>query len=58
MFRWAIFSIAATVLIWIGFWSNRKIKKAETSEEGFLLGAKEMGPFIAAGTLMATGYSG
>ncbi len=58
MSRWIVFGIASAILIGIGFWTNRRIKKAADSEEGFLLGAKEMGPFVAAGTLMATGYSG
>ena len=37
-----------------------KIKKGDAggSSEGFLLGAKSIGAFVGAGTLMATGYSG
>jgi len=58
---WIVFIIASCVLIGVGAWSNLKIKKASASGdsgEGFLLGAKQVGAFIGAGTLMATGYSG
>lgn len=58
MINWIIFAIAAIVLISVGVFSNRKIKQDSDASEGFLLGAKQIGPFIGAGTLMATGYSG
>ncbi len=56
-FNWTIFIIAAAVLISVGAWTGRKIRNAKTGE-GFLLGAKQIGPFIGACTIMATGYSG
>ena len=59
--RWIIFFLASAILIGIGYWTNVRLKRkaAESGdEEAFLLGGHEMGPFIAAGTLMATGYSG
>lgn len=59
--NWIVFVISSCVLIGVGAWSNLKIKKASVSVdsgEGFLLGAKQVGAFIGAGTLMATGYSG
>jgi len=58
MINWIIFAIAAMVLIGVGFFSDRKIRQNTNASEGFLLGAKQIGPFIGAGTLMATGYSG
>jgi len=51
--------VASACMIGVGVWSNNKIKKQAVSEgEGFLLGGKQIGEFVAAGTLMATGYSG
>lgn len=58
MINWIIFIIASAGLIGVGAFSSRKIKNAEISGEGFLLGAKQIGAFVGAGTLMATGYSG
>lgn len=58
MINWIIFIIASIVLISVGFFSDRKISKNKDGAEGFLLGAKQIGPFVGAGTLMATGYSG
>lgn len=58
MGNWIVFIIASCVLIGVGYFSGRKISTDEVDGEGFLLGAKSIGPFIGAGTLMATGYSG
>ena len=58
MANWIIFIVASCVLIGVGYMSGRKIEKDQVEGEGFLLGAKQIGPFIGAGTLMATGYSG
>ncbi|MDO5018075.1 MAG: sodium:solute symporter family protein [Lagierella massiliensis] len=58
MGNWIVFIIASCVLIGVGYMSGRKIQQDEVEGEGFLLGAKSIGPFIGAGTLMATGYSG
>ena len=59
MINWIIFILASMGLIAVGALSGRKIKKtAEKDGEGFLLGAKQVGAFVGAGTLMATGYSG
>lgn len=58
MINWIIFIIAGIILIGVGFFSDRKISKNSNDAEGFLLGAKQIGPFVGAGTLMATGYSG
>lgn len=56
-FNWVIFIIAVIVLLSVGAWTGHKIKSAKAGE-GFLLGAKQIGPFVGAGTIMATGYSG
>lgn len=59
MINWIIFLLASAGLIGVGAASGRKIKvAAKTEGEGFLLGAKQIGAFVGAGTLMATGYSG
>lgn len=58
-FNWIVFIIASATLIGIGAWANHRIKTASAEgSEGFLLGAKQVGVFVGAGTLMATGYSG
>lgn len=56
--NWMIMLGASIGLIVIGWLSGRKIKKDQKEGEGFLLAAKQIGPFIGAGTLIATGYSG
>ena len=58
MLNWIILLISSIILICVGFWSQTKIKKDTNKGEGFLLGAKSIGPFVGAGTLMATAYSG
>jgi len=59
MFNWIVFILAAAGMIGVGVWSNKKIKsQAAQGGEGFLLGGKQIGAFVGAGTLMATGYSG
>ena len=56
--RWGIFFVASAILIGIGYWVQMRLRRAKAGESGFLLGGNEMGAFVAAGTLMATGYSG
>jgi len=56
--NWIIFIFASVGLIAVGTFSGKKIGGAEADSEGFLLGAKQVGAFVGAGTLMATGYSG
>lgn len=59
--NWIVFIAASLGLIVVGALSSRKVKRskaADDSGEGFLLGAKQVGAFVGAGTLMATGYSG
>ena len=59
IFNWIVFILAAAGMIGVGVWSNKKIKsQANHGGEGFLLGGKQIGAFVGAGTLMATGYSG
>ena len=56
--NWIIFILASLGLIGVGFLTGRKIQTAESEGEGFLLGGKQIGAFVGAGTLIATGYSG
>lgn len=56
--NWAVFIVASLILIGIGYLVQVRLRKAKAGESGFLLGGREMGAFVAAGTLMATGYSG
>jgi sodium/proline symporter len=57
--NWLAFILSSIGLIAVGAISGKKAKKAASdSEEGFLLGAKQVGAVVGAGTLMATGYSG
>lgn len=59
IFNWITFIVASATLIGVGAFANYRIKKASSGgSEGFLLGAKQVGVFVGAGTLMATGYSG
>lgn len=58
-FNWIVFILASLALIGVGVYSKQKLKKqAVSAGEGFLLGGKQIGAFVGAGTLMATGYSG
>lgn len=59
MYNWLVFIISSLGLIGIGAWSHKKIKKeSKEGSEGFLLGGKQIGTFVGAATLVATGYSG
>lgn len=57
MFNWAIFIITCLAMVGIGFWSSKKVGEDE-GDEGFLLGGGNVGPFMGAAALVATGYSG
>ncbi|RKX74479.1 MAG: sodium:solute symporter family protein, partial [Spirochaetes bacterium] len=56
MINWIILVIGMGLLVYLGFRAT-KIASSE-DEAGFLLGGRSFGPFVAAGTLMATGFSG
>ena len=59
VYNWIIFIVSSIVLIGVGAWSHFKIKgQSSKGSEGFLLGGKQIGAFVGAGTLIATGYSG
>lgn len=59
MINWIIFILASLGLIFVGRFSGQEIEgEAEEGSEGFLLGGKQVGAFVGAGTLIATGYSG
>jgi len=54
--NYIILVVGMGLLVYLGFKAN-KIAGSE-DEAGFLLGGRSFGPFVAAGTLMATGFSG
>ena len=56
--NWIILGISVMVLIWMGFQTNNKVVKTSSDEGGFLLAGRTLGPFVGAGTIVATGFSG
>ncbi|GAB2712874.1 sodium:solute symporter family protein [Halomonas garicola] len=56
MFNWFLLIFSATVLIGLSLYSMRAA--GDKDESGFLVANNSLGPFVAAATLVATGYSG
>ncbi|RJS94921.1 sodium:solute symporter [Salinisphaera sp. Q1T1-3] len=56
MLNWILLGLSATVLIGLSLYSMRAA--GDKDEAGFLVANNALGPFVAAGTLIATGYSG
>ena len=54
--NWIILTLGMLLLVYLGFRANRIA--SDKDEAGFLLGGRSFGPLVAAGTLMATGFSG
>lgn len=54
--NWIIMVIGMALLVYLGIRAN-KIASSD-DEAGFLLGGRSLGPFVMAGTIMATGFSG
>ncbi|SDP41801.1 sodium:solute symporter family protein [Desulforhopalus singaporensis] len=54
--NWIIMAVGMLLLVYLGIRAN-KIASSD-DEAGFLLGARSFGPFVMAGTIMATGFSG
>lgn len=54
--NWIIMSAGMILLVYLGIRAN-KIASSD-DEAGFLLGGRSLGPFVMAGTIMATGFSG
>lgn len=54
--NWIIMAIGMLLLVYLGIRAN-KIASSD-DEAGFLLGGRSFGPFVMAGTIMATGFSG
>lgn len=54
--KWTLLLGSFAIMISIGLISSRVNKGNE--EEGFLLAGRSLGPFVGAGTIVATGYSG
>lgn len=56
MLNWALLIVSATILIGLSLYSMRVA--GDQDESGFLVANNSLGPFVAAATLIATGYSG
>lgn len=56
--NWIILAISVAVLIWMGIQTNNKVVKTAEDEGGFLLAGRSIGPYVGAGTVVATGFSG
>nr|WP_223287411.1 hypothetical protein [Halomonas elongata] len=56
MLNWILLGVSAAVLIGLSLHSMRAAGDKE--ESGFLVANNSLGPFVAAATLIATGYSG
>lgn len=56
MLNWFLLGVSATVLIGLSLYSMRAA--GDKDESGFLVANNSLGPFVAAATLVATGYSG
>jgi sodium/pantothenate symporter len=56
LYNWLLLSAGLALLIYLGFRASRIASSDD--EAGYLLGGRSFGPLVAAGTLMATGFSG
>ncbi len=54
--NWVIMILGMALLVYLGIKANAIASNDD--EAGFLLGGRSFGPFVAAGTIMATGFSG
>lgn len=54
--NWGLLLGSFAILILIGYLSSRAIKDSDAS--GFLVAGRSLGPFVGAGTIVATGFSG
>ncbi|MES1925852.1 sodium:solute symporter family protein [Salinisphaera sp. T31B1] len=54
--NWLLLGVSATILIALSLYSMRMA--GDKDESGFLVANNSLGPFVAAATLVATGYSG
>lgn len=55
--NWTLLLGSFAVMIGIGIITSLRLKKGN-GEEGFLLAGRSLGPFVGAGTIVATGFSG
>ncbi|MES1952285.1 Na+/solute symporter [Salinisphaera sp. S4-8] len=56
LFNWFLLALSAAILIALSLYSMRVA--GDNDESGFLVANNSLGPFVAAATLVATGYSG
>lgn len=56
MLNWALLLFSATAMFFLSWLSMRA--SGDSDESGFLVANNSLGPFVAAATIVATGYSG
>lgn len=56
LLNWGLLLGSFAILIGIGYLSSRTVKDSDAS--GFLVAGRSLGPFVGAGTIVATGFSG
>lgn len=56
MLNWTLLLLSATAMFLLSWWSMRAA--GDKDESGFLVANNSLGPFVAAATIIATGYSG
>lgn len=56
LFNWGLLILTFGLLIYLGFLSSKYMNKSD--EGGFLVAGRSLGAFVAAGTIVATGFSG
>ena len=54
--NWGLLLGSFAILILIGYLSSRTLKDSDAA--GFLVAGRSLGPFVGAGTIVATGFSG
>jgi sodium/pantothenate symporter len=56
LFNWSLLILTFGLLIYLGYLSSKLMRKSD--ESGFLVAGRSLGPFVGAGTIVATGFSG
>ncbi|PIE74236.1 MAG: hypothetical protein CSA19_00775 [Deltaproteobacteria bacterium] len=56
MINWLILAISVVGLIYLGGRAGRRV--SDKDESDFLVAGRSLGPFVLAGTIIATGFSG
>lgn len=56
MFNWFVLGVSVLVLMYLGGRAGKRV--SDENESDFLVAGRSLGPFVLAGTVIATGYSG